>query len=131
MPTYSGFKYESLTLTNVVLAFLIIVLSIQTKLGLKANILYDRVLDLWNGTNSAEKKDSVKQGVRISQPVSKHVPSQADYLDNSQIQNGMFPPAPVATSRQTSGSMAMYESMQSMGPAPANGLLGSSFGSSF
>jgi hypothetical protein len=131
MPTYSGFKYESLTLTNVVLAFLIIVLSIQTKLGLKANILYDRVLDLWNGTNSAEKKDSVKQGVRVSQPVSKHVPSQADYLDNSQIQNGMFPPAPVATSRQTSGSMAMYESMQSMGPAPANGLLGSSFGSSF
>ena len=30
-PTYSGFKYESLTLTNVILAFLVIVLSIQTK----------------------------------------------------------------------------------------------------
>ena len=32
-PTYSGFKYENLTLTNVILVFLIIVLSIQTKLG--------------------------------------------------------------------------------------------------
>ena len=40
-PTYSGFKYENLTLTNVILAFLIIVLSIQTKLGLKVNILFD------------------------------------------------------------------------------------------
>lgn len=131
MPTYSGFKYESLTLTNVILAFLIIVLSIQTKLGLKANILYDRVLDLWNGTNSAEKKDSVKQGVRVSQPVAKHVPSQADYLDNSQMQQGMFPPAPVATSKQSSGSMAMYESMMPMGPMAANSVLGGSFGSSF
>jgi len=131
LPTYSGFKYESLTLTNVILAFLIIVLSIQTKLGLKVNILYDRLLDLWNGTKSTDKKDSVKQGVRVSQPVSKHAPSQADYLDNSQIQPGMFPPAPVATTRQSAGSMNMYESMMPMGPAPANGVLGGSFGSAF
>ena len=49
IPTYSEFKYESLTLTNVVLAFMVIVLSIQTKLGLKVNILVDRVMELWNG----------------------------------------------------------------------------------
>jgi hypothetical protein len=131
LPTYSGFKYESLTLTSVILAFLIIVLSIQTKLGLKVNILYDRLLDLWNGTKSADKKDSVKQSVRVSQPVSKHTPSQADYLDNSQMQPGMFPPTPVATTRQSSGSMNMYESMMPMGPAPANGVLGGAFGSAF
>ena len=131
IPTYSGFKYDSLTLTNIILAFLIIVLSIQTKLGLKVNIIYDRILDLWNGTNSADKKDSVKQGVRVSQPVSKHVPSQADYLDNSQMQQGMFPPAPVATSKQSAGSMPMYESMMPMGPMAANSVLGGSFGSSF
>ena len=38
-PTYSGFKYDELTLTNVILAFLIIIFSIQTKIGLKINIL--------------------------------------------------------------------------------------------
>ena len=31
-PTYSGFKYEGLVLTNVILVFLMIVLSIQSKI---------------------------------------------------------------------------------------------------
>ena len=39
VPAYSGFKYERLTLTNVILAFLVIVLSIQSKIGIKTNIL--------------------------------------------------------------------------------------------
>ena len=34
IPSYSGFKYEHLTLTNVILAFLVIVLSIQSKIGI-------------------------------------------------------------------------------------------------
>ena len=37
-PTYSGLKYDNLSITCVILAFLIIVLSVQTKLGLKVNI---------------------------------------------------------------------------------------------
>ena len=44
IPTYSGFKYETLSLTNVIIAFLIIVLSIQTKLGIKINVLWDRLV---------------------------------------------------------------------------------------
>jgi hypothetical protein len=141
-PTYSGFKYESLTLTNVILAFLIIVLSIQTKLGLKVNILVDRLLELWNGPSSDDRKVN-KRNVRTSSPISQHSHSQADYLDNSQVQSGMFPPAPVATTRQNSvmetydnmlgggnrGGQMDYGSM--MGPMAANGVLGGSFGSSF
>jgi len=143
IPTYSGFKYESLTLTNVILAFLIIVLSIQTKLGIKVNILVDRVYELWNGTDSKDKKDSVKSGVRISQPVSKHSPSQADYLDHAGAQSGIFPPAPVATTRQ-SGVSDMYDHMMPSrggnpgadygllsGPMAANSVLGGSFGAMF
>jgi hypothetical protein len=140
-PTYSGFKYESLTLTNVILAFLIIVLSIQTKLGLKVNILVDRLLELWNGPSSDDRKSN-KRNVRTSSPMSQHSHSQADYLDNSNVQSGMFPPAPVATTRQNSvmetydnmlggtrGGQMDYGSM--MGPMAANGVLGGSFGSSF
>jgi hypothetical protein len=83
LPTYSGFRYEHLTLTNVVLAFLIIVLSLQTKLGIKVNILYDRLLDLWNGTSGEEKKSNVRSRVRVSDSATNiiHNPSQADFLD--------------------------------------------------
>jgi hypothetical protein len=140
IPTYSGFKYESLTLTNVILAFLIIVLSIQTKLGIKVNILFDRANDLWNGTSN-DSKENVKRGVRVNKPVSRHTPSQADYLDNSQSQSNIFPPAPVATTRQSNG-MDSYDMMMGrpspaadigsmLGPMAANSLLGGSFGSSF
>ena len=60
IPTYSGFKYESLTLTNVILAFLVLVLSIQTKIGIKVNIIYDRLYELWNGPE-VESKNGCRQ----------------------------------------------------------------------
>lgn len=142
VPTYSGFKYESLNLTNVVLAFLIIVLSIQTKLGIKVNILVDRALELWNGPEH-NKEGMKEKGVRTRQPISNHAPSQADYLDDSGIQRGAFPPAPVATTRQNSvmesydhmmqpnAHTQMNGGMMNMGPAAANGVLGGAFGSAF
>jgi len=139
-PTYSGFKYENLMLTNVILAFLIIVLSIQTKLGIKVNILVDRISELWNGSSPYDKKTAVKNGVRVSQPMSQHSSSQADYLDNSHVQSNVFPPAPVATTKQ-SNPMEGYDNMMgrggnaatpdygmSFGPMAANSLLGNNFG---
>jgi len=132
IPTYSEFKYDSFHLTTVILSFLVIVLSIQTKLGIKVNILFDRIMELWNGKSEEEKK----QNVRVSQP--RHVPSQGDYL--GQTQADMFPPAPMATSKQESGYDYMMRGsggapspspMMDMGPMAANGVLGGSFGSSF
>jgi hypothetical protein len=152
IPTYSGFKYENLALTNVILAFLVLILSIQTKLGLKVNILVDRVVELWEGPSSDAKRGKVnKKNVRFSQqPLStSHVISQADYLDNSSVQSNMFPPAPVATTKQNSvmetydnmmGSgassgrspqMSGYGGMMPSGPMAANSVLGGSFGSAF
>jgi hypothetical protein len=138
IPTYSGFKYDNLILTNVILAFLVIVLSIQTKLGIKVNILVDRVNELWNGPSPENAKANVKNNVRVSQPMSKHITSQADYLDNSQVQSNVFPPAPVATNNRANndtydtmmrGGNQDYGSM--MGPMAANSVLGGSFGSLF
>jgi len=129
IPTYSEFKYESLTLTNVILAFLVIVLSIQTKLGIKVNILVDRLVDLWNGT-SRDETPKKKNNVRVSQPVSRHVPSQADYLD--QNQSDMFPPAPIVQSRQSAPPTQQQAPQQEYyGPMAANSLLGGSFGAMF
>jgi hypothetical protein len=143
IPTYSGFKYESLALTNVIIAFLIIVLSIQTKIGIKINELWDRLLELWNGPNDS-KKENVKKGVRVNKQASNHSPSRADFIDNSAVQGGTFPPAPVATTRQTVGDGGFYDNMMGgggssndtgygllSGPMAANSVLGSSFGSMF
>lgn len=134
IPTYSGFKYEALNLTNVILAFLIIVLSIQTKLGIKVNIIVDRINELWNGAQVDQKNK--KQGA------ARHSPSRADVLDDSSLQTDMFPPAPVSSTKQpatahdmisnitqgpqNSGDMGSY-----MGPMAANGVLGGAFGAAF
>lgn len=120
-PTYSGFKYENLTLTNVVLAFLVIVLSIQTKLGIKVNILTDRALEMWNGPS--EKEPVKKRG-------SMHSTSQSDYFDNIGETIGM-PPPPVVTTRSSPAPPKQEESFDLGGPQAANGVLGGSFGSFF
>jgi len=147
-PTYSGFKYENLTLTNVIIAFLIIILSIQTKLGIKVNLIWDRLVNLWEGSDSNNKKENIKKGLRVNQ--SMHSPSQADFMDNSMMQQNLFPPAPsVQSSGIQSGSVmdsinnflpskpsiSKQSSMDNYGlltsPMAANSLLGGSFGSAF
>ena len=134
VPTYSGFRYEHMTLTNVILAFLMIVLSLQTKLGIKVNILYDRLIDLWNGSSSNEKKSNVKSRVRVSESMISspaHNESQADYLDAGS--SSMFPPAPVVQSKPRSSydDMMRGSAQPAPGPAPANAILGGAFGSFF
>ena len=122
-PTYSGFKYDNLTLTNVVLAFLVIVLSIQTKLGIKVNILTDRALELWNGPS-------------VQAPVKKrgslHTVSQSDYFEDLGDSIGM-PPPPVVTSRSAPQQQQQQQEDTGLmsGPQAANGVLGGSFGSFF
>jgi hypothetical protein len=131
VPTYSEFKYEPLSLTNVLLAFMILVLSIQTKLGIKVNIMYDRIMEMWDGP----PVENMKSNTRTSRPVagSRHVPSQGDMMGS--IQSDMFPPAPMATTKQPEGMDTMIRGSGMGGAiadpdpflAPANTLLGSSF----
>jgi len=131
IPTYSEFKYESLTLTNVILAFMILILSIQTKIGIKVNILVDRAMELWSGSrDNGESQNNSRNAPQVN----RHVPSRADHIDTTQ--QDMFPPAPMVTTRQEVGPDAMIRGSPAvnsfdMGPMAANGLLGGSFGSSF
>jgi len=69
VPTYSGVKYPDFNVVFIILAVLMITLSLQTKLGEKVSIIVDRLMDLWNGTDSSKKKG--KNGkVKVSQPIS-------------------------------------------------------------
>jgi len=136
-PTYSGYHYDDINITNVALAFLIIVLSIQTKLGIKVNILYDRVMELWNGPDSSPSKSNVRNKMRVSPGMMSHTPSQADHLDHPSVQMDMYPPAPVATAVKQASSgydMSMRGNpapQAPAGPMAANSLLGGAFGSVF
>lgn len=137
-PTFSKFKYEGLTITNVILAFMIIVLSLQTKIGIKTNILYERLVELWEGSSNKDKKYYVKKGALMEGMVSSgggggggggHSFSQADNLDNTQP--GVFPPAPISPGNATRQQPIQHMEMHIQEPQPANFMGGSPFGSSF
>ena len=120
IPPYSGFKYESLNLTTVVLGFLVIVFSIQSKIGLKANILADRVYVLWNGpTENMENNEKPKR-----QPT--HTSSRADNqpTESFALQDHIMP-NPVAV--QKPQQQAVHQDAFMVEPMAANALLGSSY----
>lgn len=63
---HSGLDYQDLHVTNVILIGLLILSSLQTKLGEKINILFERVMEAWDG-NSKEKAKGL---VKTKQPIS-------------------------------------------------------------
>lgn len=77
IPTHSGEKYNDFSVTNIILAFLVIVLSLQTKLGEKVSIIVDRVVELWEGPQDTKKKKKGQGNVKVSQPISQQQPQSA------------------------------------------------------
>jgi hypothetical protein len=75
IPTYSGKKYSDFFVTSNILAVLVIILSLQTKLGEKISILVDRVVELWEGPSDTKPQHAKKvSGVKVSQPISQNKP---------------------------------------------------------
>lgn len=72
VPTYSGVAYHAFNESNFLIPFLVIMLTMQTRLGQKISILGDRVMDLWEGRKSETGKPADKNanGVKVSQPIS-------------------------------------------------------------
>lgn len=87
IPTYSGTKYPDFSVTFIILAVLLITLSLQTKLGEKVSILFDRLVDLWEGKSVDDKKKKGKKtgNVKVSQPIAgqNQVPNNASAMGNS------------------------------------------------
>jgi hypothetical protein len=77
VPPYGGTKYPDFSVVTVILSVLVIVLSLQTKLGEKVSILVDRLMNLWDGSSEGDKKRKGKGGVKVSQPISQGGNAQA------------------------------------------------------
>jgi hypothetical protein len=66
VPTYSGVDYQNFNETNFIIAFLILLLTMKTKLGEKITILWERLMALWNGEDIS-KKDNKNKGQQVQQ----------------------------------------------------------------
>ena len=70
IPTYSGVKYKAMDTISFLLGFLMILMTMQTRLGAKINILIERVMKVWNGETSIPKENKKSNVVKVSQPLS-------------------------------------------------------------
>ena len=150
IPTYSGVKYPEYNVIYSILGVLIITLSLQTKLGEKISILYDRVVELWEGKGDDKKNKKKNKGnVKVSQPISQ-TPSNSSAMNQSLYTDSSSTPInQLPTEQQMPDYNSMYrndstpmvgaatpgggvESFGSMGPMAANEALGGGmFGSNF
>jgi hypothetical protein len=126
-PTYSGVKHDVMSLSGSILLFLVVMLSVQTKLGAKMNILWDRAEVMWEGT--ADPKGGARTGLRKHAGYREsmtggdaHSRSRSD-ADDDAPGGFIHPPQPSGAA----GFRNQEPMIQSV--APANALLGSSFGS--
>ena len=127
IPTYSGENYGKFNETNFIIPFIIILATMQTKLGAKLNILIDRVVDLWHGKkegNTSQQGQAQGQGgqntVRVTQPFAgQHQVSQADYLDRSQI----LPSNPQLTAMPQQQPRTDFNGMYQNNPTPLPGAM--------
>ena len=148
-PTYSKVPYTKFNEISFIIPTLVLIMTMQTKLGAKINILYDRTLELWNG--KTQTRGGNNQGnIRVSQPIvmpGSHQVSRADTLDNTimapranqlpaQNNISLIDSLPNMMNSGGNGNNFQNQAMQnafmdSMEPMAANGALGGAFGSSF
>lgn len=148
-PTYSKVPYTKFNEISFIIPTLVLIMTMQTKLGAKINILYDRTLELWNG--KPQTRGGNNQGnIRVSQPIvmpGSHQVSRADTLDNTimapranqlpaQNNISLIDSLPNMMNSGNNGNNFQNQAMQnafmdSMEPMAANGALGGGFGSSF
>jgi hypothetical protein len=130
VPTYSEKHYEPFILTSIILPFLVIVMSLHTKLGEKSNILFERVMVAINGEQVDEEEEEKKKKKAASAPsmpmperlTKKNEPNEVNY---NSMHGGGANPMINASSPNTVHFPQETELMA------ANEALGGGFGSMF
>lgn len=87
VPTYSGRSYPDSDPFTPLMPFLLVLFTLQSKLGSKLNILMDRCVAAYSGESPEVKEQARGNGaVRVTQPLAgAHQPSQADSFTTQNI----------------------------------------------
>jgi hypothetical protein len=146
--TYSGVEYPKHSVLFFSLGILLVVLSLQSKLGEKVSILSDRFMELFGKEeSSADKKKKAKGKSQGGNNYLVNPQSQTKYAPDVQMISLPTPPRtnqgttsidnlPNAMSQSLENSFTQMPSSMDLGggmgePMAANSLLGGSFGSSW
>ena len=115
VPTYSTVRYEKISIVQIVLAVLMITLSLQTKLGEKISILFDRVSEAIMGKS--------REGMENEENGKKAAAQQQQGMQNMRTAPGSdgfsLPQQPGTTSISSiapQGMQNMRESMEAQQP---------------
>lgn len=129
-PTYSGVKYSDFDSISFIIPLLIIIMTMQSNLGSKVNILFDRTMELWNGEQNTTNQSQSQTNENI-------IPHQQNYdesqlLPNNPMMTSMPPMQP--DSKPDFNNMyqnAMHSStgqIESFKPMAANEVMGDNSG---
>lgn len=133
IPTYSGAKYCDFSVTNIILSVLVIVLSLQTKLGEKVSILVERATELWEGPSDTKKIVKKNGNVKVSQPISQNhsvVNQSLGYsMPNSNSNSTLISQLPIAPQMtkqpsQNQDYVSSYRQENNLGAMQQNGYNG-------
>jgi hypothetical protein len=142
IPTYSGEKYPTWNSIGPIIPMLVIITSLQTKLGEKVSILVDRIVELWEGPKDTKGKKG-NGSVKVSQPISQNQSAMNQSLNSMGSTSISSLPSPQSTmTQQLPNYDQMYQQdstplvgastpgMETFEPQAANGGFGA-FGSAF
>ena len=114
IPTYSKSPYSGGSDFNFYLPFLLLLLTMQSKIGSKVNLLYDRGMDMWHGRSNMEPMTNTQTTVRVTQPLSGQRPNDTSY-DTRQLLPTNSQMTQLPTSTDTSPNFnRMYQDQPSM-----------------
>lgn len=113
VPNYSGKKYSDFSVPTHILPMLVIILSLQTKLGEKVSILVERIVELWEG-KPTKKKGGKNGNVKVSQPISGQITGQM--MNNAAMNQSLY------TDGTAIGSLPTNEGSYSESSVPAQQL---------
>jgi hypothetical protein len=143
VPTYSGEKYPTWNVISAVLPMLVILISLQTKLGEKISILFERIMELWEGPKDTKNGKKGNGNVKVSQPISQNQIAMNQSLNSmGSTSISALPPAQPTQTQQLPNYDQMYQQdstplvgaatpgMESFEPMAANAMSGG-FGNAF
>lgn len=148
-PTFSKMPYSKCNELTFIIPLLVIMITMQTKLGAKVNILVDRLNEVWSGSNNTQPV--VNSNIKSRQPLAQsHQVSRGDTLDSQ-----LLPPPSRVMNPQVDNSTTLINNLPNINnnqdpnaryggdamnlalldadnePLAANGLLGGAFGSNW